>query len=365
MGKIKRTTLNEVDIRAAMANPRVSEVIMPAGVVVLTTPLVGRSDLTLRGSGRNATTLKLAPNFTFPVQGNAAIQATNTARFGVTDLAIDGGKLGWNAALNQYGIRICGVAHRNSGDYDVARVATKDISGYAFWAVGTGTGTKMTRNGRYNRIRAINSNVHFEAMRAEDILVDGLFYGPGDGDMPCEAAVHPVLFGRRHTYRGVQGTGGNPGFSIVASGGTFHDIVIEDAHCVATTRAAAFVMSAQGNLIDGVAIRDSYFEAQNGHGTDIEGGVFEVKGVTFIGAHPTAPAAGLVIGGECKMRCLATIAEGRSVSPDQWSYGAINQNHTENLHFDGELRAVASGGAYGSATGSQRIITSATTLMTP
>lgn len=364
MGAPYYSGLTESSIRALVDNPAVDEIVIPAGVVVLSQPIVGRSHLTIRGSGRDSTFLVAGPNFTYASPTNAVIAGVGTTGFNVSDLSIDGNKVGWSPVTG-YGVRLCGIVHRNSKDYYVERVSTLNTSGYAYFGVGTANNATqtnlMTEHGRYRDIRSTNANVHLEMMKCNDILVDGLTYSAGDGDMPCEAAVHPLLFGKRHTYRRVHGVGGNPGFNIVASGGSFDNIVIEDAYCIASTRSVALTVSAQGNKINNVRVSNSHFEAQNGNGTDIEGGQFRVSSTSFIGSRPSNPVIGLVIGAECDMRCVNTLAEARSFAPGQASYGVVNQNATRHLYFDGELRAVAKAGSYPYATGSSKLTLSPTT----
>lgn len=367
MGAAVLSGMSEASIQALISDLSIDEIVIPAGVVVLSQPIVGRSHLTIRGSGRDSTFLVAGPSFTYASPTNALIAGIGTTGFNVTDLSLDGNKIGWSPTTG-YGVRLCGIVHRNSKDYYVERVSTLNTSGYAYFGVGTANNATqthlMTEHGRYRDIRSTNANVHLEMMKCNDILVDGLTYSAGDGDMPCEAGVHPLLFGKRHTYRRVHGSGGNPGFNIVASNGDFEGIVIDDANVTATTRGVALTVSAQGNKIKDVRMINSRFEAQNGNGTDIEGGHFRVSNSSFIGSRPSNPVIGLVIGGECDMRCVNTLAEGRSFAPGQWSYGVVNQNATRHLFFDGELRAIAQPGAYASATGSSKLTLTATTTKT-
>jgi hypothetical protein len=352
------STLDENHIRSLALDPSVHEIVIPAGGVSLTQPILGRDNLTIRGQGPGYTWLTVAANFLYHDQNNAAIHAQNCTQFNVMDMSINCSKLGHG------GLRLNAITHKTCNDFDVQRVAVENVSGYGFWPVGIGDGQYRTRNARYLDIQSKNANVHFEPMRADDILLDGLTYGDGDGDIACEAAVHPLVFGRNHIYRRIIGLGSNPAFNIVCHGGEFDGILIENSSCV-SSRGASVIVSAQGNPIKNVVINDSQFNATNNSGTDIEGGEYVVSRTKFKAARQTpGPLCCLVIGAEAKMICNDVTLVARISGEGNHGYAIVNQNTTEILHFNGgELRTVATNGAYGHATGSALLAISPSTLI--
>lgn len=347
----------------------VSDVMLPPGVIELNQPVQIPANRRLVGSGRTRTTLKAKSTFTYTGGVNNAVVMSDTkAGACVSDLTVDVSKVGWTLALG-FGVRVNGIWHKNSTDYFVERVTIRNASGYACWPSGTANGPTQdalqTKRGVYRDIQSYNSNVHFEIMRTQDITLDGLIYGDGDGDIPCEAAVHPIVFNTRTTIRNVKGRGKGIGLNTVTSGsivGASNEVDISSCKFTSTNSFGGYIegqdkpTSITATTCKFISEATDGFQA-GGNQTVINGDNNEYRGSSSIG-----PAGGFVVGGGVTGRSVNSLAQGSSSFSGASGYGASSD---QVYYFDGTTRGIGTNGASASAMGSPFVICSPTTVFDP
>jgi Pectate lyase superfamily protein len=357
-------------INSALISTTDGIVELPPGVIQINSPIIGQSNRRLVGSTQGGTTLLLKSTFVYTAANNGAIFADSLTDFSVTDLTIDNAKIGWTQA-GGFGTRLCGIRHTNCSDFVVERVTVKNASGYSFWPSGTANTPSqtnlMTQRAAYRDCWSYNANVHFEALRCNDILFENCNSRSGDGDIPCEAGFHPLTFGSRISFCSCSHDSNGSGFLLVASGSPLLGIVVDSCNFV-SKNFRAITADSQGQQVS-VLMTNSRFESLVGHGTDIGGGgggaTWRADNCQFIGTGSTN-TAGLVVGGEVDFSAVNCLAFGTcSGGAGTQANGAINSNVTKRITFDGELRAVATGGGSAIAKGAVRIVLSPNTVLSP
>lgn len=342
----------------------------PPGQIQINSPIIGQSNRRLQGSGRGATTVLLKPTFVYTSANNGAIFADALAGFNVSDLTIDNGKIGW-ALAGGFGTRLNGIRHNNCSDFSVESVTVKNASGYSFFPVGTANTPSqtnlMTQRAVYRDCWSYNANVHFEALRCNDILFENSHSRSGDGDIPCEAGFHPFVFGNRISFCSCSHDANGSGFLLVASGSPLQGIVLDSCNFV-SRNFRAITADSQGQQVS-VLMTNSRFESLVGHGTDIGGGgggaTWRADNCQFFGTG-SSNTAGLVVGGEVDFSLVNCLASGTcSGGAATQANGAINSNATKRITFDGELRALATGGGTAIAKGAVKILLSPNTVLNP
>lgn len=364
------TADNAPIINAALVSTTDGAVSLPPGVIQINSPIIGQSDRRLIGAGRGATTLLLKPTFIYDSTNNAAIFANALTGFNVSDLTIENGKIGWTPS-GGFGLRLCGIRHTNCTDYSVENVTVKNASGYAFWPVGTANTpvqtNLMSQRATYRDCWSYNANVHFEAMRCNDILFENCHSRSGAGDIPCEAGFHPLVFGNRIAFCSCSHESNGSGLLLLASGGPLKGITLDNCNFV-SQNFRGITADSQGQQVS-VLLSNSRFESLVGNGTDIGGGgggaIWRADNCQFVGAGSSISVAGLVVGGEVDFSLANCLASGSCSHPTGQANGAINSNATRRITFDGELRAVATGGGFAIAKGAAKILLSPNTILTP
>jgi hypothetical protein len=194
-------------INAALADPTITTVELPAGVVGLGSAIVIPSGKTLMGAGRELTTLLALPTFSQNVVVASAIRA---AGVNVHDLTIDGDRRGTGAGLAR---RVNGLQMSYARRFTVRRVDVRNCTGYGHYVVGDTDGFRtMAGDGTWEDCRAANCEIHFEQMFAENITLINCHSRDGEGDVNCLSWFHPLTGSRDITYigctaRGIAGAG--------------------------------------------------------------------------------------------------------------------------------------------------------------
>lgn len=189
-------------INRLLALPGVTSVELPAGIIMTDRAIMLKSGQRLFGQGVGATTIKALPG-TVSGQTDPANPNANALIYGrrgavgvrVHDLYLDGSKVG-NHYLN-------GVTMFGCIDFVVERVWSKDISGYARWAVGD---TLNSCSGVFRDQMSLNANVDYEATVADGVLFERCDWRDGDGDIIREAGYHPYS-SSNITFRDCRGFG--------------------------------------------------------------------------------------------------------------------------------------------------------------
>lgn len=156
----------------------------PAGTILISSPIMPRSNVHIHGAGIEATTIKIANNANcaaFQTNNFAALDAGDTdggaAVFSVTDLTIDGNRL-FN--VSSYGFRIYGRAFR------LANIRIKDCVNYGLYSK---WGTSTAQISPHDIMATV------ENVQAHDCGGDGIAWnGP-----------HNSVFINTHSYRNARG----------------------------------------------------------------------------------------------------------------------------------------------------------------
>ncbi|HEX8583054.1 MAG TPA: hypothetical protein VF680_01425 [Allosphingosinicella sp.] len=299
---------NAIAINAALADPAVGTVHLPAGNIRVDTGIHVPSGKHLKGAGRGLTRLIRTGN----VNDGVSIRTVPGA-IGVRISDFD-------YVAND---SIQGIWMRQATFFEVERVNMYNAH-YNFWA------QEYSRLGAFRDCGSYNANVHCEATQAYDITFDTIDSGDGAGNNPSgvEAVWHPLLGSRRITFRNCTHTGKGIPFLIVGNdingdplGGLIDDIRYENCRAVMTENKFAFHVFVYNGQIgriyfDGCAVNN------------------EVAGVL-----------GLITKGNIRMRdCeIATGGvEGFEVQPDA-SLVAVNTD--VEVKYSADLNK--SGGLYG------------------
>jgi hypothetical protein len=194
-------------INAALADPAITTVELPAGVVGVGSAIVIPSGKTLMGAGRELTTLLALPSFSQNVVVTSALRAVGVY---VHDLTIDADRRGSGGGL---GRRVNGLQMPYARRFTVRRVDVRNCTGYGHYVVGdTDNLQEMAGDGTWEDCRAANCEVHFEQMFAENITLINCHSRDGEGDVSCQSWFHPLTGSRDITYigctaRGIAGAG--------------------------------------------------------------------------------------------------------------------------------------------------------------
>lgn len=213
-------------IQAALNNPRVTCVVLPAGEFGVSSTITIPSGKTLMGAGKDSTTLVAqedfhsTPNVPFP---GVMIFASGASHVTVSGLTLDGAKVGLSSAGEIVG-KVSGVVMYNTTDFIVQDVHVENVTGYAQWAVGSWNyptpELSIFSSGKYVDCSTANASVHFEQTTARNIHILRSSSVDGDGDIPTEAYLHPMIGSYDIVYENafVRGTGDGVGANIVSLG---------------------------------------------------------------------------------------------------------------------------------------------------
>lgn len=267
------TADNSALINAALAVPGISVVKLPPGVIEIGSPIVGVNHRLLTGSGKGQTILKVKASFSYDGTNNAAIDAIGKTGFCVSDLTIRNEKVGWTGTA--FTTRLNGVRHRNCTDYHVERVDAFDVSGYAFFAQGSGTSDpNITKRAVYRSCWAYNAHVDFEQMASEDVLLDDCHARLGTGDIPADAMFHPLLRSKNIHFQSCTGEDNGTGLLVVSSTGPMSNITMNSCRIVSNN---FYALSLENNsnpawAISGIRISNSHLESLDAQGINFSAG---------------------------------------------------------------------------------------------
>jgi hypothetical protein len=175
---------NSIAINAALTDPEVFGVILPAGDIRVDHAIVVPTGKFVRGCGRGVTRLVRTNNISGSDYYDKALirSADNADGVRVSDLSVVSPK------VND---KVQGVWMRGATNFEVENVEALNC-GYAFWA------QEFARNGIFRDVISRNANVHFETTQATDILFENMTSSDGDGDNPLGVeAVWHTLFGSK------------------------------------------------------------------------------------------------------------------------------------------------------------------------
>jgi len=216
-------------INSVLATSNASVVVLPAGEFMIGTNIVVPEGKTLIGAGRDGTVLKVLPTFDFRL-GTSALEVSGT----LANLTVDVAKanLGAGGAL-----RVNGVTGRGDG-FLVEQVASKNATGYAFWACGPDASAPAS--GTFRDCYAENANVLFETTYADGVLFENCIGADGDGDIWCEGAFHPATGSSNITFKDSSYNGRAIIANVLADDSHQQNIVFENVHGVTIGQIGVF-----------------------------------------------------------------------------------------------------------------------------
>lgn len=193
------TVDNAIAINAALADPTVRVVILPAGIIYTRQLISVPEGKTLQGSGKNVTIITAHPTIFAGAGGFQAIVRSAQGAKGVTvrDLTVNGNKNSSSGGQK-------GVMMYEAQDFLVENVEARNCRSYNFWAMALASGANSAR-GVFRNLRSYNCNVHFEVTNARGVLWDNCVFGTGDGDIGSEAVYHVLAGSQNITYRDCRG----------------------------------------------------------------------------------------------------------------------------------------------------------------
>jgi Ca2+-binding RTX toxin-like protein len=258
-------------INAALADPDILEVVLGAGLFQLHSPIFVPSGKTLRGAGRDDTILRAEPDFSraageYDGVVNSLKTALEPSSTGIQlyDVAVDANK------LSPGGYRMVGVFMHQSTDFVIERVDVSNATAYAHFVQGDLGAAGVTASGRYSDIRTYNSQVHFEQMNANGVLIENAHAFVGEGDIPTEAFFHPLFGSKNITYLDVSGYGpAYGGFSLVSSG---------------VYGAGAGELAGQDNPLENITIINADIEITGPSSAITALGYLPVNGLNIVGS---------------------------------------------------------------------------------
>lgn len=219
---------NAVAINAALSDPLVSGVLLPAGNIRLDHAIVVPSGKFLRGAGVDATILTRTNNL-----AGAAFEDKAIVRFATG--AVAASVSDFTAIAPKTNVKVQAAWMINNRFCLVERVKAVNM-GYAFFAQ---EGSQFCT---FRDIQSFNANVHFETTAASDILFENTYARDGDGDNPLgfEGVWHTLFGSKRVTFRNGDHIGKGTPFLVVADSGAgdaglIDDIRFENCRSVCTT----------------------------------------------------------------------------------------------------------------------------------
>ena len=260
-------------IQAALDNPRVTCVMLPAGEFGIGTTIVIPSGKTLMGAGKDLTTLVALEDFQSPpgiACPGAMIFADGATQVTVSDLTLDGAKVGLTAT-GEFAGKVSGIVMYNTTDFLVQDVHVENVTGYAQWAVGdwnySNPELSTFSSGRYIDCSTANANVHFEQTTASGIHILRSVSTDGDGDIPTEAYLHPLVGSTGIVYEDVVvfGTGNGVGAIIVSLGVPIGTVTFINPDIVTRSNGMTIIGS-QGAPVELVEIQGGHVESYGSMG---------------------------------------------------------------------------------------------------
>ena len=253
-------------INAALQDPAIDTVILEPGLFLLHSSIIVPSGKSLVGAGQGQTILQAAQDFQIIGPSDNAVVVTERYATGVSlsDFTVDAGK------ILPGGLRLNGVFMKFAVDFDVSRVDAGNATGYAFFAQGDPGGylngnTPIEASGAFTDCNSFNSQVHFEQMASNGVVLTNCNASDGDGDIPTEAYFHILAGSSNISYINCNASGrGFLGFSIISSIIPSENITIENCHIEILNPSTGSALIALGGLpINGLTITDSSFISEN------------------------------------------------------------------------------------------------------
>lgn len=269
-----------------------------ADIITISTAIVVPTDRNIEG-GRGRTVIKANDDFSGGFQNsyNGGIcSAIGAKRLRILNLAVDMRKVGLAALLaGDQTKRLNAVKIMQADGFLVENVDASDFSGYGGYSQGSFGATPVyCRNGVWRNFRTKNGNVHIEQTCGEDIDVDGFYCSDGDGDIPCEAYLHPLEASRRIRIRrglvdGRKSATAN-GILLATAAATYglSDISFEDVDIICGGMGIAGGGADEARRDKGFLFRNCGFRSRLNYGANVSfldarvhGGRFEGKKMGF------------------------------------------------------------------------------------
>lgn len=263
-------------INAALQDPNIDTVVLEPGVFLLSSSIIVPSNKTLTGSGQGETIVRAAADFDIIGPSDNAVIVTErfASKVSISDLTVDAGK------ILPEGFRLNGVFLKFATDFNVSRVDAGNATGYAFFAQGDPESyaagrTPIEASGSFTNCNSFNSQVHFEQMASNGVILTNCNASDGDGDIPTEAYFHILVGSSNISYIDCNASGkGFLGFSIISSVKASENILIENCNIEILNPSTGSALIALGNLpINALIVVDSSFISENYIG-------FRIGGVT-------------------------------------------------------------------------------------
>ena len=253
-------------INAALQDPMIDTVILEPGLFLLHSSIIVPSGKSLVGAGQGQTVLQAAQDFQIIGPSDNAVVITERFATGVSlsDFTVDAGK------ILPGGLRLNGVFMKFAVDFDVSRVDAGNATGYAFFAQGDPGGylngnTPIEASGAFTDCNSFNSQVHFEQMASNGVVLTNCNASDGDGDIPTEAYFHVLAGSSNISYINCNASGsGFLGFSLLSSVVASSNITIDNCHIDILNPSTGSALIALGGLpINGLTITDSSFVSEH------------------------------------------------------------------------------------------------------
>jgi hypothetical protein len=260
-------------IQAALDNPRVTCVVLPPGEFGIGTTIIIPSGKTLMGAGKDSTTLVALDDFQSPpgiACPGAMIFADGASDVTISDLTLDGAKVGLTST-GEFAGKVSGIVLYNTTDFLVQDVHVQNVTGYAQWAVGdwnySNPELSTFSSGKYIDCSTANANVHFEQTTASGIHILRSVSTDGDGDIPTEAYLHPLVGSTGIVYEDVVvfGTGNGVGAIIVSLGVPIGTVTFINPDIV-TKNNGMTIIGSQGAPVELVEIQGGHVESYGNMG---------------------------------------------------------------------------------------------------
>lgn len=224
-------------INAALADPAVSVVLLPAGQIAIGARIVRPLNKKLIGAGPGKTNFLFLPSLAGSTAGVFESPLGNDYGGGFSGFSVDGQYVGWGggASARTHVIVPRGVGWLNEN------IRVKNAYGYHFWA-NSGT-AGVYSSGIFRNVHSDNANVQFETTNADGVLFDGFTGTSGDSSAPGYANmgnefIHPIADSQNITFRHgrFEGESGAP-LSISTTAVNQKGIVLDDVEIIQTNNA--------------------------------------------------------------------------------------------------------------------------------
>lgn len=246
-------------IAAELADPAVSELVLPDGTFLITQGLVVPGGKWFRAQGPGRTTLKAMAGFEDSVD-NATMVLMQGVGARVSDMTIDASKCGNGEASNK---RCNGaVADNGCTNYLRQNLIVMNCSGYGVYDAGDEDRTNPP-SGRNENITTMNCQVHYEPQGVDGVTYEDCTALDGDGDIPCLQWFHPLVGSRKVNHYSCRGYGAvGAGVDLTANVADLEEILFDSCDFEVTGATVAFSVTAGAGETKGLRIVNSRFHSE-------------------------------------------------------------------------------------------------------